>query len=64
MKMVLLIYGCNLNLFLTDYVDMVGASASTVGTHGLVPAPSIGSQNKFLKGEDSWAEVQGIGENN
>lgn len=48
----------------TDYVDMVVASASTVGTHGLVPAPSIGSQNKFLRGDDSWAEVQGFGENN
>jgi hypothetical protein len=43
---------------------MVVASASTVGTHGLVPAPSIGSQNKFLRGDDSWAEVQGFGENN
>ena len=43
---------------------MVGASVSTVGTHGLVRAPSIGSQNKFLKGDDIWAEVQGIGENN
>ena len=48
----------------TDYVDMVGASASTVGTHGLVPAPSIGSQNIFVKWDGSWAEVQGIGENN
>ena len=47
-----------------DYVDLVDASASTVGTHGLVSTPSIGSQNKFLNGDDSWAEVQGFGENN
>lgn len=34
--------------------DMQGASASTAGTHGLVPQPQAGDQNKVLKGDGTW----------
>lgn len=34
---------------------MSGATASTNGVSGLVPAPLEGDQNKFLKGDGSWA---------
>lgn len=38
----------------STYNDMTGATSSAVGTHGLVPAPAAGDQNKFLKGNGSW----------
>lgn len=34
--------------------DMVGATASTAGTHGLVPAPAAGDQDKVLTGAGTW----------
>lgn len=34
--------------------NMTGASASTAGTHGLVPAPAAGAQAKFLRGDGTW----------
>lgn len=34
--------------------DMTGATESSAGAHGLVPAPQAGDQNKFLKGDGSW----------
>lgn len=37
--------------------DMTGATASTAGTHGLVPAPAAGDENKFLTGSGTWANV-------
>ena len=36
---------------------MTGASASTAGTGGLVPAPSAGAQTYFLRGDGKWADV-------
>ena len=39
---------------LAGIVDMKGASASTAGTHGLVPAPAAGNQGKYLKGDGTW----------
>lgn len=36
---------------------MAGATAETAGKAGLVPAPQAGDQNKFLRGDGSWAEV-------
>ncbi len=39
----------------TTYSDMTGATASTGGTHGLVPAPAAGKQNQFLRGDGTWA---------
>ena len=37
---------------------MVGASAETAGAAGLVPAPSAGDENKFLRGDGSWATIE------
>lgn len=39
--------------------DMVGATSSQKGEHGLVPAPKAGDQNKFFRGDGSWVEVSG-----
>ena len=36
---------------------MIGSSANSMGSSGLVPAPSKGSQNKFLRGDGSWSEI-------
>ena len=38
----------------TTYTDMKGATASTAGTHGLVPAPAAGAQTKYLRGDGTW----------
>ena len=37
--------------------DMTGATASAAGTHGLVPAPSAGDNDKFLGGDGTWKDV-------
>ena len=37
--------------------DMTGATASADGAHGLVPQPLIGDEDKFLKGNGTWADV-------
>jgi hypothetical protein len=36
---------------------MIGATATTAGSAGLVPAPQAGDQNKFLRGDGTWVEV-------
>lgn len=41
--------------------DMTGAGASTAGTHGLVPAPTAGDNEKFLRGDGTWQTVSGGG---
>ena len=42
--------------------DMVGASSSANGTHGLVPPPASGKQGTFLRGDGTWAEPVAITE--
>lgn len=42
----------------TTYTTMKGATSSTVGTSGLVPAPQRGQQNSFLKGDGTWGTVE------
>ena len=37
--------------------EMVGATAAAAGASGLVPAPQAGDQNKFLRGDKTWANV-------
>lgn len=37
---------------------MTGATASTAGTAGLVPAPAAGDQGKVLAGDGNWSEVE------
>lgn len=34
--------------------DMTGATSEANGTHGLVPAPTAGSQGKYLRGDGTW----------
>lgn len=36
---------------------MSGATQSESGNIGLVPEPSVGEQNKFLRGDGTWAEA-------
>lgn len=36
---------------------MTGATASTAGAKGAVPAPASGEQTKFLRGDGTWASV-------
>jgi hypothetical protein len=38
----------------TTYANMKAATASAAGAAGLVPAPSAGSQAKFLRGDGTW----------
>lgn len=38
---------------------MEGATTSTDGEEGLVPAPSAGDENKFLRGDGRWAIPEG-----
>ena len=38
--------------------EMIGATASTAGTAGLVPAPAAGDQGKVLTGDGNWSEVE------
>ena len=46
-----------------DYVsaqlpgDMTGATSSTAGAHGLVPAPAAGDQGKALMGDGTWKDL-------
>ena len=39
---------------------MTGATASASGTMGLVPAPSSGKQNYFLRGDGTWEAIEAI----
>ena len=43
----------------TTYSPFDGATSSTAGTAGLVPAPLAGDQTKFLAGDGTWQAVQG-----
>lgn len=38
-------------------VAMTGATAEAAGTSGFVPAPAAGDENKVLKGDGTWGEV-------
>lgn len=39
----------------TTYSDMKGATSSAAGTHGLVPAPATGANNRYLRSDGTWA---------
>ena len=52
--------GANINV--VDFTEageggdvMTGASASADGTSGLVPQPTAGNENRFLRGDGTWA---------
>lgn len=38
----------------TTYSNMKGATSSSAGTAGLVPAPAAGKQTSFLRGDGTW----------
>ena len=38
--------------------DYVGASEESDGVHGLVPSASAGEQNKFLRADGTWQDIQ------
>ena len=38
----------------TTYSDMIGATTSTAGTHGLVPAPAAGAATRYLRSDGTW----------
>ena len=40
-----------------SYSPFSGASASAAGAVGLVPSPKKGQQNRYLKGDGTWADV-------
>ena len=43
---------------ITNPIDVfTGATSSSAGVAGIVPAPAAGDQNKFLKGDGTWANV-------
>jgi hypothetical protein len=37
--------------------DFDGATSSTAGEKGMVPAPTAGDNNKFLRGDGTWANT-------
>lgn len=41
----------------TTYSTMTGATASTNGKAGLVPAPSAGNQDYYLKADGTWTSI-------
>jgi len=44
--------------------DFTGATNSVEGASGLVPKPAAGDENKFLKGDGTWAETAASDEPN
>lgn len=42
------------------YNDFTGATASTAGAHGLVPAPSAGDEGKVLFGSGTWGALPSV----
>lgn len=38
----------------TTYGNMTGATASAAGKAGLTPAPAVGAQGKYLRGDGTW----------
>ena len=45
--------------YLEDVSVMKGATAEADGVTGTVPVPKAGDQNKFLRGDGTWAESSG-----
>ena len=51
--------GGEITIDVTGAGDMQGATASTAGVHGLVPAPQAGDEDKFLTGAGTFASPSG-----
>ncbi|MBR4384532.1 MAG: hypothetical protein IKP64_13365 [Selenomonadaceae bacterium] len=41
----------------SNFVDFAGATSIAGGASGIVPAPQAGDENKFLRGDGTWATV-------
>lgn len=48
--------GSQIDSRLDKVKDMVGATVSTAGAAGLVPAPAAGKQTSFLRGDGTWVD--------
>lgn len=53
--------GGEITIDVTGAGDMQGATASTAGVHGLVPAPQAGDNDKFLTGAGTFESPTGGG---
>lgn len=42
----------------TAHADFTGATAEAAGKRGMVPAPAAGENNKFLRGDGTWADAK------
>ena len=47
----------NWNYVQTNISTMRGATSDTPGMSGIVPIPSAGSENKYLKGDGTWSSI-------
>ena len=54
--------GDNLFPISAGSISMQGATATEAGKAGSVPAPVAGDQDKFLKGDGTWVEVEADGD--
>ena len=43
-----------------EIADMIGATSTQNGAHGLVPAPQMGDEKKALLGDGTWGSVDAI----
>ena len=58
----LAITGDTLNVTISggaSYADFSGATSVSSGAAGLVPAPRVGAENYFLRGDGQWASIAG-----
>lgn len=55
------INGATISATDTTYSDFIGATSSTAGTHGLVPAPATTDVDKYLKSDGTWAAISAGG---
>lgn len=51
------------NIEIPIYSEMIGATESTAGASGLVPAPAVGDQNKFLRADGTWSDINASSSN-
>lgn len=46
------------NVDTTSYITFQGATASSNGTTGVLPAPGIANKDKFLRGDGAWISIK------
>lgn len=50
----------NVSTAVPEYDTMGGATSSSAGSPGLVPAPAAGDQDSYLKGDGTWEAMTAI----